>query len=143
MLVAGLAGVIWPVVVVGVVQWCAIASVLNLCWKLGGRQREPDSHLVRDPYVADPNVVSWSPSMGCRRLIVESELGARGPSDDQRRSASQGPSRRRASSMSDLGPANDNRTYAPPLTVSKSTPGAIATPVSANSFAQNASESVE
>ena len=39
------------------------------------------------------------------------------------------------------GPANDSRTNEPPCTVSKSIPGAIATPVSANSFAQNARES--
>ena len=50
--------------------------------------------------------------------------------------------RRNASSMSLVGPANDSRTNEPPRTVSKSMPGAIATPVSANSFEQNASESV-
>ena len=44
--------------------------------------------------------------------------------------------------MSEVGPANDNRTNAPPRTVSKSTPGAMATPVSANSFSQKVSESV-
>ena len=49
--------------------------------------------------------------------------------------------RRSASSMSLVGPANDNRTNEPPRTVSKSMPGAIATPVSANNFEQNDSES--
>ena len=52
------------------------------------------------------------------------------------------PMRRTASSMSLVGPANDSRTNEPPRTVSKSIPGAIATPVSANSFEQNDSESV-
>ena len=50
--------------------------------------------------------------------------------------------RRNASSMSLVGPANDSRTNEPPRTVSKSMPGAIATPVSFNSFEQNDSESV-
>ena len=50
--------------------------------------------------------------------------------------------RRNASSMSLVGPANDSRTNDPPRTVSKSMPGAIATPVSFNSFEQNDSESV-
>ena len=54
---------------------------------------------------------------------------------------SQEPMRRNASSMSLVGPANDSRTNEPPRTVSKSIPGAIATPVSANSFEQNDSES--
>ena len=49
--------------------------------------------------------------------------------------------RRSASSMSLVGPAKDSRTNEPPALVSKSMPGAIATPVSANSFEQNASES--
>ena len=38
--------------------------------------------------------------------------------------------RRNASSMSLVGPAKDNRTNEPPSTVSKSIPGAMATPVS-------------
>ncbi len=45
--------------------------------------------------------------------------------------------------MSPVGPANDSRTLAPPRTVSKSTPGAIAIPVSVSSFAQKLNESVE
>ena len=49
--------------------------------------------------------------------------------------------RRNASSMSLVGPANDSRTNEPPRSVSKSIPGAIATPVSASSFEQNDSES--
>ena len=46
-----------------------------------------------------------------------------------------------ASSMSEVGPAKDSRTNEPPRAVSKSIPGAMATPVSANSFSQNDSES--
>ena len=46
-----------------------------------------------------------------------------------------------ASSMSAVGPANDNRTNLLPRAVSKSMPGAMATPVSANNFEQNAIES--
>ena len=42
--------------------------------------------------------------------------------------------------MFQVGPANDSRTNEFPCTVSKSIPGAIATPVSANSFEQNAIE---
>ncbi|CKT89971.1 Uncharacterised protein [Mycobacterium tuberculosis] len=44
--------------------------------------------------------------------------------------------------MSPLGPANDIRTNEPPRAVSKSIPGAIATPVSASNFEQKASESL-
>lgn len=58
-----------------------------------------------------------------------------------RRHPSQGPMRRNASSMSLVGPAKDSRTNEPPRTVSKSIPGAMATPVSANSFEQNDNES--
>jgi hypothetical protein len=54
---------------------------------------------------------------------------------------SQVPSRRSASSISRVGPAKDSRTNELPCTVSKSIPGAIATPVSANNFEQNAIES--
>ena len=54
---------------------------------------------------------------------------------------SQVPMRRSASSMSPVGPANDSRTNEPPRCVSKSIPGAIATPVSASSLEQNDSES--
>ncbi len=54
---------------------------------------------------------------------------------------SQVPRRRSASSMSAAGPAKDSRTKELPTTVSKSTPGAIATPVSASNFSQNRSES--
>lgn len=43
--------------------------------------------------------------------------------------------------MSVVGPANDSRTNELPRVVSKSMPGAIATPVSASNFEQNASES--
>ncbi|BDX30101.1 hypothetical protein TUM20985_06480 [Mycobacterium antarcticum] len=57
--------------------------------------------------------------------------------------ASHGPIRRSASATSDVAPAKDNRTYPPPCTVSKSIPGAMATPVSDNNFAQKSSESVE
>ncbi|MBJ7337621.1 MAG: EAL domain-containing protein [Mycolicibacterium sp.] len=57
--------------------------------------------------------------------------------------ASHGPIRRSASTMSEVAPANDNRTYPPPWTVSKSIPGAIAMPVSANNLAQKSSESAE
>ena len=49
--------------------------------------------------------------------------------------------RRNASSMSLVGPAKDSRTNEPPRAVSKSMPGAMATPVSASSFEQNDSES--
>lgn len=56
---------------------------------------------------------------------------------------SQEPIRASASVISAAAPAKDSRTNEPPCTVSKSTPGAMATPVSANSFAQNASESSE
>ena len=44
--------------------------------------------------------------------------------------------------MSLVGPANDRRTNEAPRSVSKSIPGAMATPVSFNSFEQNAIESV-
>ena len=44
--------------------------------------------------------------------------------------------------MSLVGPANDSRTNESPRSVSKSMPGAMATPVSSNSFEQNAIESV-
>jgi EAL domain-containing protein (putative c-di-GMP-specific phosphodiesterase class I) len=60
-----------------------------------------------------------------------------------RAAASHGAIRRSASATSAVAPANDIRTYPPPCTVSKSIPGAIATPVSDNSFAQNCRESVE
>ena len=50
--------------------------------------------------------------------------------------------RRNACSMSLVEPENDSRTNEPPRTVSKSMPGAIATPVSSNSFEENDSESV-
>lgn len=43
--------------------------------------------------------------------------------------------------MSPVGPANENRTKELPCVTSKSMPGAMATPVSFNSFAQNAIES--
>jgi hypothetical protein len=54
---------------------------------------------------------------------------------------SQDPSRESASSTSDGAPANDSRRNLPPSTVSKSTPGAVATPVSASSRWQSPIES--
>ena len=79
-------------------------------------------------------VIEERHGLDCTRIGVRKQDGAR-------YRLNQGPSRLSASSISEAGPANDNRANEPPLTVSKSTPGAIAKPVSANSLSQNFSES--
>lgn len=83
-----------------------------------------------------------APARGERGCDIPQAALVHVPWMSRRRQASHPPIRRNASSMSPVGPANDNRTCAPPRTVSKSTPGAIATPVSANNFEQKSSESV-